>query len=147
MSELVPVQRDILLAVWPKVVSGVRECLAQTDGELDERDVEERIADGSFLLLLGIKDGCFCGFVIAEKQLWPQAKHLLLFMVWVKPGCGFDFLEEFDPAVREIAKQHGCQMISFLSSRRANRSGEDFEKRMAQFGFEPGYTFYRKKVS
>lgn len=132
--------------IWQFVEGGVVECLEAGRGEHTRETVLRDLVTGQNGLFLGTCDGDLAGFAITQVVPKNFGSELLLFMVWIAPHAGGNFLSEGLPAIEKHGKSLGCDLIVFYSSLTQTRSGKGFADRVGELGFKPHYIEYVRKL-
>ncbi|MEW6776178.1 MAG: hypothetical protein AB1405_07785 [Bdellovibrionota bacterium] len=144
--EFLPIQPVQLGRVWPLVAPGVAECLEGGRGEASPESVLRDLATGGKLLWLGLSGEKLVGFAVTQVVPGNFWSELLLYLVWIAPHAGGDFLKDGLPTFEEYGRSVGCKRVVFYSAREKTRSGKAFSRRVEEIGFKPHYVEYVKEI-
>jgi len=105
--------------VWPMVGPFIASALAHSAGHLRTEDVRQEIATGHRQLWIASEGGPICAVCVTKIAVYPSTRAL-----WVQESAGrLDAVQYFWPALRDFAKQWGCETACFMGRRGWGRSG------------------------
>ena len=144
---MVPVEPSRLALAIETVLPGLEECCRHSLGEATPQQILRLVAMDQARLFLFLGHGNeYLGFIVFQLQVYPSAKFLLIWCLYTNPSTGVDVLAEFNEDVDALARLEGCSKIVFLTDRKTNRVGVEFDKRVAPMGYRPFYMQYVKEL-
>lgn len=140
--KLVPVyDPQGLFRVWPVMTVGV-EKIASIGHDCSVEYVFNELCAGRMLAWIVADNDAYWGFAITQIiNTPPKGRYLLLYQVFVKPGCR-NVLEECGPTIENYARENQCTSISMYTRREVG-----FERRLTSMGWEKGLVEFRKELT
>lgn len=138
MNTLTFVPPNELHDYWDLVKPGL-EIVRQksSDGWLCE-DVYTELRAGRSTLHIGDVEGDYAGFVVLTPTQGYDSMRLFIWAAY--NATDKDMIKEFLPELKSMAKKIKAKKLTFSSCRKG------WDKRMAQYGFEPTFTRYDLEI-
>jgi hypothetical protein len=136
---LIPIDSDTQLReVWPDIKAGLEVILKRTQQPWIAEDVYHALKTNQSILLVGIEEGKFAGFVVLtmNKGFDGLEGH-----IWVAYNISkSEYINTSWPIIQGFCKAAGCKRVTMSSSRKGwGRRGE-------KLGLVPVQTLYAAEL-
>jgi hypothetical protein len=136
---LIPIDSDTQLSeVWPDVKSGLEVILKRTRQTWIAEDVYHALKTKQSILLIGIEEGKFAGFVVLTMN---KSHDGIEGHIWVAYNISkSEYINTSWPIIQGFCKAAGCKRVTMSSSRKGwGRRGE-------KLGLVPVQTLYAAEL-
>jgi hypothetical protein len=136
---LVPIDSDAQIReVWPDVRSGLEVILKRTQQTWIAEDVYHALKTKQSILLIGIEEGKFAGFVVLTMN---KSHDGIEGHIWVAYNISkSEYIDASWPIIQGFCKAAGCRRVTMSSSRKGwGRRGE-------RLGLIPVQTLYAAEL-